>query len=42
MVGDRFVYVANSQWEKYAEDGSRRPGTVLAQPVLLSVPIGRP
>lgn len=42
VVGDRFVYVANSQWEKYAEDGSRRPGTVLAQPVLLSVPIGRP
>jgi len=29
------VYVANSQWEKYGEDGARRPGTRLEPPRLL-------
>ena len=39
IVGDEFVYVANSQWDKYAEDGSRKPGTSLKRPVLLAVPL---
>lgn len=34
-VGDGLVYVANSQWEKYEEDGTRRPGTTLEAPRLL-------
>lgn len=37
LAGDRFVYVANSQWEKYDQQGSRRPGTELRSPVLLGV-----
>jgi sugar lactone lactonase YvrE len=39
IVGDEFVYVANSQWEKYGDDGKRIDGTVLARPVLLAVPL---
>jgi len=37
LLGDAFVYVANSQWEKYDDDGRRRPGTALAPTVLLSL-----
>lgn len=38
MVGDNFVYVANSQWEKYDDNGVLRPGAMLRRPVLISVP----
>ena len=38
IVGDEFVYVANSQWEKYSETGERIPRTVLRRPVLIAVP----
>jgi sugar lactone lactonase YvrE len=41
VVGDHFVYVANSQWEKYDSDGSRRGGVALTAPILLSVPLRR-
>ncbi len=41
IVGDDFVYVANSQWEKYDETGKRVGGTVLRMPVLLAVPLAR-
>lgn len=41
IVGDDFVYVANSQWEKYDDTGARVPGTVLRRPVLLSVAVKR-
>jgi sugar lactone lactonase YvrE len=34
-----FVYVANSQWEKYDDGGTRKPGTVLGSPRLLTVPL---
>ena len=37
ITGDGFVYVANSQWEKYDESGVRKPGTKLTAPVLLGV-----
>jgi sugar lactone lactonase YvrE len=37
IVGDDFVYVANSQWEKYDENGARVPGMRLARPVLLAL-----
>jgi len=37
IVGDDFIYVANSQWEKYNEAGERRPGTILKRPVLIGV-----
>ncbi len=40
IAGDRFVYVANSQWEKYTDAGSRR-AVPLTAPVLLAVPIPR-
>ncbi len=33
--GDGLIYVANSQWEKYGEDGVRRPGARLEPPRLL-------
>lgn len=38
LAGDRFVYVANSQWEKYSEKGERL-STPLKPVVLLSVPL---
>ena len=42
IAGTReFVYVANSQWEKYNDDGTRKAGTALKRPVLLSVPLDR-
>ena len=41
VVGDEFIYVANSQWEKYTDTGDRRAGTVLRRPVLISVPVTR-
>ena len=39
IAGDTYVYVANSQWEKYTEDGKRKPGARLTPPVLLSIPL---
>lgn len=39
IVGDRFVYVANSQWDEYDDDGRRLPNTTLSTPRLLSVPL---
>jgi hypothetical protein len=39
IVGREFVYVANSQWEKYTDEGARRPERALARPVLLAVPL---
>jgi hypothetical protein len=41
MVGDNFVYVANSQSEKYDDTGVLRPGAVLRRPVLVSVKVKR-
>jgi hypothetical protein len=41
VAGDNFVYVANSQWEKYDEAGARRLDRELTAPTLLSVPFGR-
>lgn len=41
VVGDAFVYVANSQWEKYADTGVLKTGARLTRPVLLSVPLPR-
>ncbi len=37
MVGDEFVYVANSQWEKHDAAGKPRPAAKRRQPVLLGV-----
>ena len=39
LVGGEFVYVANSQWEKYTERGARIPARRLTAPVLLGVPL---
>jgi hypothetical protein len=39
IVGEDFLYVANSQWEEYSETGARVPRTTLRRPVLISVPI---
>lgn len=36
---DRFVYVANSQWDKHDEQGVRLPGVHLAPTLLLAVPL---
>jgi hypothetical protein len=38
IVGDEFIYVANSQWEKYNAAGERIPRTILRRPVLIAVP----
>ncbi len=37
MVGDEFVYVANSQWDKRDAAGKPQPGVRLSAPVLLGV-----
>ncbi len=39
IVGNTFVYVANSQWEKYDDNGVRVTGTRLAPAVLLELPL---
>lgn len=39
IVGDAFVYVANSQWDLYGEDGVLRAGVRLPKPVLLRLPL---
>ena len=39
VVGRTFVYVANSAWEKFKDDGTRVPEKRLAAPVLLAVPL---
>jgi hypothetical protein len=39
VAGNVFVYVANSQWNNYEEDGTRKVSVALAPPVLLAVPL---
>lgn len=39
IVGESFVYVANSQWEKYDEEGRRVAGTKLSATSMLRVPL---
>ena len=41
MWGDRFVYVANSQWEEYDDAGRLKPGARLTRPRLVAVPVPR-
>ena len=41
VAGRDFVYVANSQWEKYDPRGNPIAGVPLTPPVLLALPIGR-
>jgi sugar lactone lactonase YvrE len=39
LMGDRFVYVANSQWEAYDDEGRRRPAVPLTGARLVAVPL---
>lgn len=39
MVGDRFVYVANGQFDAHDDDGRRRPNTTLTGARLVAVPV---
>jgi hypothetical protein len=39
ILGDAFVYVANSQWEKFSADGVRNPARPLTAPVALRLPL---
>ena len=41
IVGDDFVYVANSQWEKHDRAGAPLPNALLRRPVLLAVRLRR-
>ena len=41
IIGDAYVYVANSQWEKYDDTGVRLSGTTIRPAVLLAVPLGK-
>jgi sugar lactone lactonase YvrE len=41
MMGDRFVYVANSQWDEYDDAGNLEPGARLTRPRLIAVPLTR-
>jgi len=39
VAGSEFVYVANSQWEKFTESGARKHNKPLTPPILLAVPL---
>jgi hypothetical protein len=39
MVGDRFVYVANAQWESHDAQGRRMPGAAHEGARLIAVPV---
>ena len=39
VLGPNLVYVANSQWEKYDDQGGRKAGTTLAPTILLALKI---
>ena len=39
IAGGEFVYVANSQWEKFTDDGDRKMSLPLTAPLLLAVPL---
>lgn len=39
VVGRRYFYVANSQWEKYDDTGGRRSAIQLRRPVVLELPL---
>ena len=39
MVGDRFVYVANGQFDAHDDDGRRLPNTTLTGARLIAVPV---
>ena len=41
VVGDDFVYVANSQWEKYTANGELQARAPLRRPVIIRVPAKR-
>jgi sugar lactone lactonase YvrE len=41
MMDDRFVYVANSQWEEFDDAGHLKPGARLTRPRLVAVPVPR-
>jgi len=41
MMGDRFVYVANSQWEEFDEAGRLKAGARMTRPRLVAVPVPR-
>ncbi len=40
VVGDRFVYVANSQWDRFDREGRLAPLDELAVPLLLQLDLG--
>ncbi len=39
LLGDSFLYVANSQWEKYDTRGARNGVATLSPPIILRVPL---
>jgi sugar lactone lactonase YvrE len=39
VVGREFVYVANSQWEKYDDSGKRNASKPLTTPIILTAPL---
>jgi sugar lactone lactonase YvrE len=41
IVGNEFVYVANSQWEKRDDAGVPKSGAALRKPALIGVPLSR-
>lgn len=39
IAGNDFLYIGNSQWEKYDAEGTRRPSAALTRPAILGVPL---
>ena len=42
ILGNDFVYVANSAWSKFDDDGHRAGGAPLRAPILLALPLAPP
>lgn len=41
LLGDDFLYIANSQWDKFTDDGARVPSHALTAPVALRLRLPR-
>ena len=39
VLGDAFIFIANSPWSAFDETGARKPGTTLARPEIRRLPL---
>ena len=39
VLGDAFIFIANSPWSAFDEAGARKPGPTLARPEIRRLPL---